>query len=78
MSVNLITQIVSKGMMDLNWERRRRVTFNEERLGGKRAQAISGHVVDDDGTKHTPIYSLGRSPYQVQAKQYVAMRGELD
>jgi hypothetical protein len=41
----------------------------------KRAQAIYGHVVEDDGTKHTPIYSLGRSPYQVQAKQYVAMGG---
>jgi hypothetical protein len=35
LSVNLLTQMVSKGMMDLNWERRRRVTFNEERLGGR-------------------------------------------
>lgn len=44
-------------------------------VNGRRAQAIYGHVVEDDGTKHTPIYSLGRNPYQVQAKQYVAMGG---
>ena len=42
-------------------------------VNGKRTQAIYGHAVENDGTKHTPIYSLGRSPYQVQAKQYVAM-----